>query len=68
MASSISASGLTAASAVGFSKTSPDYVAGTVAAAFNDQPWTPRSFFDGPRVQAPDIVVFGTGKTYDFFA
>jgi hypothetical protein len=46
----------------------PSYEAGTAAAAFNTQPWTPRSFFDGPRVQAPDLVVFGVGKTYDFFA
>ncbi|MBL8808472.1 MAG: hypothetical protein JNN22_16625 [Rhodospirillales bacterium] len=68
MASSISSAGLSGGGVTGFSKTSPDYVAGTVAAAFNDQPWTPRSFFDPPRVQAPDLVVFGTGKTYDFFA
>lgn len=46
----------------------PAYQAGTVAAAFNTQPWTPRSFFDPPRIQAPELVVFGTGKTYDFFA
>jgi hypothetical protein len=33
-----------------------------------DKPWTPRSFFDPPRVNAPQIVEFGQGKTYDFFA
>jgi hypothetical protein len=33
-----------------------------------EKPWTPRSFFDPPRVNAPEIVEFGTGKTYDFFA
>lgn len=33
-----------------------------------DKPWTPRSFFDPPRVNAPAIVEFGQGKTYDFFA
>ncbi|MBI1245225.1 MAG: hypothetical protein GC202_09480 [Alphaproteobacteria bacterium] len=67
MASSISG-GVSNASSAGFSKADPAYAAGTVAAAFNDQPWTPRSFFDPPRVHAPDLVVFGTGKTYDFFA
>jgi len=48
--------------------TDPAYQAGCVAAAFNDLPWTSRSFFDPPRIQAPEIVVFGQGKTYDFFA
>lgn len=68
MAGSISAPVSLGAGTVGFQKNDPSYAAGTVAAAFNDQPWTPRSFFDPPRIQAPDIVVFGTGKTYDFFA
>lgn len=48
--------------------TDPAYQAGCVAAAFNTNPWTARSFFDPPRIQAPEIVVFGVGKTYDFFA
>jgi hypothetical protein len=46
----------------------PAYQAGVMAAAFNDQSWTPQSFFDPPRVQAREIVEFGVGKTYDFFA
>jgi hypothetical protein len=45
-----------------------DYVAGMLAMLKNDQPWTPRSFFDPPRVNAPELVEFGVGKTYDFFA
>jgi hypothetical protein len=52
----------------GYISTTPSYEAGAAAAAFNTQPWTPRSFFDPPRVQAPDLVEFGVGKTYDFFA
>jgi hypothetical protein len=44
------------------------YVAGMLAMLKNDQPWTPRSFFDPPRVNAPELVEFGVGKTYDFFA
>ena len=52
----------------GYVTTDPAYQAGCLAAAFNTQPWSPRSFFDGPRIQAPELVVFGTGKTYDFFA
>jgi len=50
------------------SRLDPAYAAGAVAAAFNNAPWTPTSFFSGPRINAPDLVVFGTGKTYDFFA
>ncbi|MBI3505353.1 MAG: hypothetical protein HY059_10965 [Proteobacteria bacterium] len=46
----------------------PAYQAGCVAAAFNNQPWTAHSFFEPPHIQAPELVVFGTGKTYDFFA
>lgn len=42
-------------------------VAGFVA-AFNNSRWTASSFFDGPNVNAPDLVQFGQGKTYDFFA
>jgi hypothetical protein len=42
-------------------------VAGFVA-AFNNATWSPRSFFDPPNVNAPDLVQFGQGKTYDFFA
>lgn len=45
-----------------------DYQAGIIAMLRNKQPWTPRSFFDGPRINAPEIVEFGQGKTYDFFA
>ncbi len=48
--------------------TDPAYQAGCVAAAFNTNTWTSHSFFDPPRIQAPEIVVFGQGKTYDFFA
>lgn len=44
------------------------YTAGMLAMLKNDQPWTPRSFFDPPRINAPELVEFGTGKTYDFFA
>ncbi len=46
----------------------PAYQAGVMAAAFNNQTWTRQSFFDPPRVQAREIVEFGVGKTYDFFA
>ncbi len=56
------------AGSTGTAKFSPDYQVGTFVAAFNNQKWTPTSFFDGPRVNAPDLVVFGQGKTYDFFA
>jgi hypothetical protein len=45
-----------------------DYQAGIIAMLKNKQPWTPRSFFDGPRINAPELVEFGQGKTYDFFA
>lgn len=51
-----------------FRNLSLDYVAGMLAMIKNDQPWTPRSFFDPPRVNAPELVEFGVGKTYDFFA
>lgn len=44
------------------------YQAGMLAMLKNDQPWTPRSFFDPPRINAPELVEFGVGKTYDFFA
>ena len=43
-------------------------VSALMAAAFNNQTWTRQSFFDPPRVQAREIVEFGVGKTYDFFA
>jgi hypothetical protein len=42
-------------------------VAGFVA-AFNNSIWSARSFSDKPNVNAPDLVQFGQGKTYDFFA
>ncbi|MBC8792052.1 MAG: hypothetical protein C6Y20_10635 [Tagaea sp. CACIAM 22H2] len=45
-----------------------DYQAGILAMLKNKHPWTPRSFFDAPRVNAPPLVEFGQGKTYDFFA
>jgi hypothetical protein len=56
------------ASSSGSAKYDLGYQVGAFVAAFNNQPWTPKSFFDGPRVNAPDLVVFGQGKTYDFFA
>jgi hypothetical protein len=52
----------------GYATLDPAYQAGCAAAAFNTQPWTPTTFFAAPRIQAPEIVEFGVGKTYDFFA
>jgi hypothetical protein len=52
----------------GTAKFDVGYQVGAFVAAFNNQQWTPKSFVDGPRVNAPDLVVFGQGKTYDFFA
>jgi len=52
----------------GATKSDLAYQVGAFVAAFNNQAWTPKSFTDGPRVNAPDLVVFGQGKTYDFFA
>jgi hypothetical protein len=45
-----------------------DYQAGILAMLKNDRSWTPKSFFEGPRINAPELVEFGQGKTYDFFA
>ncbi len=56
------------AGSTGSAKYDLGYQVGAFVAAFNNQQWTPKSFFDGPRVNAPDLVVFGQGKTYDFFA
>ncbi|MCA3248486.1 MAG: hypothetical protein ING19_14715 [Azospirillum sp.] len=51
-----------------FGTMSLDYQAGIASMLKSDAPWTPRSFFDPPRVNAPELVEFGVGKTYDFFA
>lgn len=68
MASSISAATGFGGGPTAYVSTTPSYEAGCAAAAFNTQPWSPRSFFDGPRINAPELVEFGVGKTYDFFA
>jgi hypothetical protein len=51
-----------------FSQLSLDNAAIGVILVRDNGPWTARSFFDPPRVNAPQIVEFGQGKTYDFFA